>query len=133
MHRILLKSKIHRATVTEADVEYEGSIGIAPSLLDAADILEFEQVQIYDVTNGARFTTYAIRADREGEIKINGAAARLANPGDTIIIASYGHYSPEEAARHRPRIVKVDGRNRRKDGDRPRPAPTGAPLEAARR
>jgi len=113
MKRILLKSKIHRATVTAADVDYEGSISIPPSLLEAADIIEFEQVQVYDITNGSRFTTYAIRADREGDIQINGAAARLASPGDLVIIASYAEYSQDEAAVHRPRVVKVDGRNRK--------------------
>ena len=111
MQRFLLKSKIHRATVTAADLHYEGSISIAPSLLEAADILEFEQVQVYNISNGARFTTYAILGE-EGEVKVNGAAAHLARAGDRVIIASYASYPPAEAARHRPRIVKVDERNR---------------------
>jgi aspartate 1-decarboxylase len=112
MQRILLKSKIHRATVTAAELHYEGSISIGPALLDAADIAEFEQVQVYNVTSGARFTTYAIRAESEGEIKVNGAAAHLAKAGDRVIIASYANYAPEEAARHRPLLVRVDEANR---------------------
>jgi aspartate 1-decarboxylase len=112
MERILLKSKIHRATVTEADLHYEGSISIDPALLGAADILDFEQVQVYNVTNGNRFTTYAIRADRPGQIKVNGAAAHLAKAGDLVIVATYAGYSPREAARHRPIIVHVDRENR---------------------
>jgi aspartate 1-decarboxylase len=112
MERILLKSKIHRATVTDAELHYEGSISIDPDLLAAANIAEFEQVQVYNITNGNRFTTYAIRADGAGEIKVNGAAAHLATAGDQVIIASYANYTPEEAARHRPLLVKVDERNR---------------------
>ena len=112
MERILLKSKIHRATVTAADLHYEGSISIAPDLLKAANIVEFEQVQVYNITSGARFTTYAICAEGPGEIKVNGAAAHLAKAGDTVIIASYANYGPEEAARHRPFLVRVNGMNR---------------------
>lgn len=112
MERILLKSKIHRATVTAADLDYEGSISIDPDLMAAANIADFEQVQVYDVTNGERFTTYAIRADGPGEIKVNGAAAHLAKAGDLVIIASYANYSHEETARHKPFIVHVDERNR---------------------
>ena len=112
MERILLKSKIHRATVTAADLDYEGSISIDPDLMAAANIADFEQVQVYDVTNGERFTTYAIRADGPGEIKVNGAAAHLAKAGDLVIIASYANYSHEETARHKPVIVHVDERNR---------------------
>jgi len=111
MERILLKSKIHRATVTEADLHYEGSISIGPALLRAADITDFEQVQVYNITRGTRFTTYAIRADREGEIKINGAAAHLAKVDDLVIIASYANYSPEEAARHKPLLVLLGANN----------------------
>ncbi len=113
MQRILLKSKIHRATVTEADLHYEGSISVDPDLLDAADIVEFEQVQVYNVTTGARFTTYAIRSDEPGQIKVNGAAAHLASAGDLVIIASYAHYAAREARRHRPRVIRVDASNRR--------------------
>ena len=111
MERFLLKSKIHRATVTAADLHYEGSISIDPTLLKEADILEFEQVQVYNITNGARFTTYAITGERAGEIKINGAAAHLARAGDRVIIASYAGYSAEEARKHRPLLVRVDERN----------------------
>src|SRR5919108_1646513 len=103
MERILLKSKIHRATVTGADIHYEGSIAVDARLLDRAAIAEFEQVQVYNISNGERFTTYAIRAEPgSGEVTLNGAAARLAMPGDLIIIASFAQYSEEEAGRHRP-------------------------------
>jgi aspartate 1-decarboxylase len=113
MVRTFLKSKIHRATVTDANLEYEGSVTIDPELLEAADILEFEQVQIYDVTNGARFTTYAIPGrPGSGDICINGAAAHLARPGDTVIIASYAAYTDEEVEEHRPKLVYVDAENR---------------------
>ncbi|MBI4605658.1 MAG: aspartate 1-decarboxylase [Planctomycetes bacterium] len=113
MQRTLLKSKIHRAVVTGADLHYEGSVTLDPLLLEAADILEHEQVQIYDVTNGARITTYAIAgAPGEGEVQINGAAAHLVRAGDTVIIASYAQYTEAEAARHEPRRIRVDARNR---------------------
>jgi aspartate 1-decarboxylase len=111
MERILLKSKIHRATVTAADLHYEGSISVDPRLLLAADIVDFEQVQVYNITTGARFTTYAIPAEGSGEIKVNGAAAHLAKAGDRVIIASYAGYSPKEAARHQPLLVHVNERN----------------------
>lgn len=112
MERILLKSKIHRATVTAAELHYQGSISIDPELLRAADIIDFEQVQVYNITTGARFTTYAIRGDAPGVIQVNGAAAHLAKAGHQVIIASYAQYGPEEAARHRPLLVHVDGENR---------------------
>lgn len=113
MHRTLLKSKIHRATVTGAELHYEGSVTVDPLLLAAADVHEFEQVQIYDITNGARLTTYAIPGEPgEGEIRINGAAAHLVRPGDMVIIASYAQYTEVEAAKHQPRLVRVDARNR---------------------
>jgi len=129
--RILLKSKIHRATVTEADLDYEGSISIDPELLAAADITDFEQVQVYNVTNGARFTTYAIPAERPGEIKVNGAAAHLAKAGDLVIIATYASYAPEEVARHRPIQVHVDALNRMTPGLEPAAAREGAGLPPA--
>ncbi len=114
MQRTLLKSKIHRATVTGADLHYEGSVTVDPDLLEAADIGEHEQVQIYDVTNGARITTYAIAGEPGGgEIRINGAAAHLVGTGDTVIIASYALYTESEASVHAPRLVRVDSRNRR--------------------
>lgn len=125
MLRTLLKSKIHRATVTGADLHYEGSVTVDRSLLEAADIREFEQVQIYDVTNGTRLTTYAIPGERgEGEICINGAAAHLVRAGDIVIIASYAQFTEVEAARHEPKLIRVDERNRQVACERevPRPA-----------
>ena len=113
MHRTLLKSKIHRATVTDADLEYEGSITIDEDLMLAADLVEFEQVQIYDVTNGNRITTYVIRGESgSGTICLNGAAAHLVHPGDKIIICSYASMTPDELAEHRPQIILVDEDNR---------------------
>lgn len=113
MQRTFLKSKIHRATVTAADTEYEGSVTIDAELLEAADIREFEQVHVYDLTNGERLTTYAIRGvPGSGVVQVNGAAAHRVRPGDLVIIASYAAYSEAEAASHRPRIVRVDRKNR---------------------
>ena len=116
MRRTLLKSKIHRATVTEADLEYVGSITIDPLLLEAADVLVHERVEIYNITNGERFATYAIPGERgAGEICINGAAAHKARPGDLVIIASYAEYDGEELAGHEPKLVFVDEGNRQVD------------------
>jgi len=113
MQRTMLKSKIHRVTVTHAELHYEGSCAIDETLLDAADIHEYEQIQIYNIANGERFTTYAIRAARDsGIISVNGAAAHKANPGDLIIIASYGTYTELELARFEPELVYVDADNR---------------------
>ncbi len=113
MQRTMLKSKIHRATVTHAELHYEGSCAIDETLLDAANIHEYEQIQIYNITNGERFTTYAIRAQRgSGVISINGAAAHKANPGDLIIIATYAVYNELEMARFEPELVYVDADNR---------------------
>ncbi len=115
MRRTLLKSKIHRATVTEADLHYEGSVTIDVDLMRNADICEYEQVDILDITNGHRLTTYAIPAPAgSGEICINGAAAHLVRPGDMVIIVSYAEYEEEEVARHAPRIVVVDEQNRQR-------------------
>jgi len=112
MQRVMLKSKIHRATVTDANLGYEGSVAIDESLMEAAGIYEFEQVQIYDINNGNRLTTYAIKAERGGgAISINGAAAHLAKKGDLVIIASYSVYEEEEARNHTPLLIYVDGRN----------------------
>lgn len=111
MHRTFLRAKIHRATVTAADRDYEGSISIDRALCQAAGLLEFEQVDVYDITNGARFTTYVIYGG-PGQIQINGAAAHLARPGDHVIIAAYAALTPEEVARHRVRIVVADEHNR---------------------
>jgi aspartate 1-decarboxylase len=108
MQRVMLKSKIHRATITDSDLHYVGSITIDPDLLEAADILEHEQVHVVDVDNGARFETYTIAGERgSGEICVNGAAARLVHRGDTIIVISYGQYDEAELRRHTPRVVHV--------------------------
>jgi aspartate 1-decarboxylase len=110
MKRRMLKSKIHRATVTAADLNYIGSISIDPALLASADILEHEQVTVLDIDNGARFETYAIVGD-PGEICLNGAAARLVHVGDTVILLTYGDYEEHELSGHRPRVVHVDEKN----------------------
>lgn len=113
MQRTMLKSKLHRATVTHSELHYEGSCAIDETLLDAANIHEYEQIQIYNVTNGERFTTYAIRAERDsGIISVNGAAAHKANPGDLVIIATYAVYNELEMARYAPELVYVDADNR---------------------
>ncbi|MEW6415178.1 MAG: aspartate 1-decarboxylase [Pseudomonadota bacterium] len=113
MQRTMLKSKLHRATVTHAELHYEGSCAIDETLLDAANIHEYEQIQIYNVTNGERFTTYAIRAARDsGIISVNGAAAHKARPGDLVIIATYATYNEIELARYAPELVYVDAANR---------------------
>ncbi len=110
--RIMLRSKIHRATVTEANINYEGSITIDQKLMEAADILPYEQVQVLDLNNGARFDTYAIVGKRDsGEICINGAAARLAAPGDRVIILSYCHVDDDQAHHVIPKLVNVDAKN----------------------
>jgi aspartate 1-decarboxylase len=108
MRRAMLKSKIHRATVTDCDLHYVGSITIDPDLLEAADILEHEQVHVVDVDNGARFETYTIAGERgSGEIKVNGAAARLVHRGDTVIVISYAQYDEVDLERYEPRVVHV--------------------------
>ena len=108
--RIMLKSKIHRAHVTEANIDYEGSITIDARLMEAADILPYEQVQVLNINNGARFETYAIKGEK-GEICINGAAARLAVKGDIVLILSYRHVEDEEALSVEPKLVYVDENN----------------------
>ncbi|MGR7025175.1 aspartate 1-decarboxylase [Geodermatophilus sp. URMC 62] len=111
--RTMLKSKIHRATVTQADLHYVGSVTIDEDLLDAADLLPGEQVAIVDVTNGARLETYVIPGERgTGVIGINGAAAHLVHPGDLVILISYGLMDEAEVERHVPRVVHVDAANR---------------------
>lgn len=113
MTRTMLKSKLHRAHVTHSELHYEGSCAIDESLLEAADIREYEQIQIYNVSNGERFTTYAIRAQRgSGVISVNGAAAHKAAPGDIIIIATYARYNELELVRYAPNLVYVDAENR---------------------
>lgn len=112
MQRIMLKSKLHRVTVTHAELDYEGSCAIDETLLDAANIREYEQISIYNVSNGERFNTYAIRAARNsGIISVNGAAAHKAKPDDIVIIASYAHYSELELEKFSPQLVYVDKQN----------------------
>jgi aspartate 1-decarboxylase len=114
MQRVMLKSKIHRATVTDCDLHYVGSITIDPDLLEAADIFEHEQVHVVDVDNGARFETYTIAGERgSGAMKVNGAAARLVHRGDTIIVISYAHYDRSEMERYEPRVVHVQTKTNR--------------------
>jgi aspartate 1-decarboxylase len=116
MQRIMLKSKIHRATVTDANLDYEGSISVDEGLMESAGILPYEQVDIYNITNGERFRTYTITGERgSGEICINGAAAHRAKRGDIIIIASYAVLNEEAARRHTPVLVFVDSENRGKE------------------
>lgn len=116
MFLTLLKAKIHRATVTQADINYEGSISIDKSLIKAAGFFLHEQVDIYNITNGKRFTTYVIEAEEHsGIIQINGAAAHLVTPGDLVIICAYAHMDKEEAATHHPVVVLVDEQNRIKE------------------
>jgi aspartate 1-decarboxylase len=111
--RTMMKSKIHRASVTQADLDYVGSITLDAALMDAADLLEGEQVAIVDVTNGARMETYVIRGPRgSGIVGINGAAAHLVHPGDLVIIISYGVFEDAEARALEPRVVHVDAQNR---------------------
>lgn len=110
--RTMLKSKIHRATVTGADVNYEGSVTIDPVLMQASDILPYEQVHVVDVNNGARLVTYAIEGTLgRGEIVLNGAAARLVNEGDIVIILSYSQVAGADVEGHRPKLVYVDADN----------------------
>lgn len=109
MQRVMLKSKIHRATITASDLHYVGSITIDADLLEAADILEHEQVHVVDVDNGARFETYTIAGERgSGTVQVNGAAARLVHDGDTIIVISYAQYDQAEIAGYEPRVVHVE-------------------------
>jgi len=113
MQRIMLKSKLHRVHVTHSELHYEGSCAIDEELLEAANICEYEQISIYNVTNGKRFTTYAIRAERHsGIISVNGAAAHKAHPQDIIIIASFANYDEAELEKYSPQLVYVDNLNR---------------------
>jgi len=126
MTRTMLKAKIHRATVTEANVEYEGSITIDPELLEAADMLPYEQVDVLDVTNGARLQTYVIEGERgTGEICVNGAAAHLVKPHDLVIICSYVQVEEERCRGHEGIRVFVDHRNRAKEICGPSPVLAG--------
>lgn len=113
MQRTMLKSKLHRVRVTHSELHYEGSCAIDETLLEAADIREYQQIEIYNVTNGERFTTYAIRAERDsGIISVNGAAAHKADPGDIVIIATYAVYNEIELQKYAPQLVYVDEHNR---------------------
>lgn len=122
MRRRMMKSKIHRAVVTDANLHYIGSISLDPRLMELSDILEWEQVTIVDIDNGARFETYAI-VGNPGEVTLNGAAARLVHPGDKVIIITYADFEDAELANFTPRVVHVDEMNR--------PVPHNVALEAA--
>lgn len=112
MQVTLLKAKLHQARVTHAELEYDGSCAIDGALLDTAGVHEYEQIQVYNITNGERFVTYAIRAeDGSGVISVNGAAAHKASPGDRIIICSYAHFNSHEASLHKPTLVYLDEGN----------------------
>jgi aspartate 1-decarboxylase len=113
MRRTLFKSKIHRATLTGAHLDYEGSISVDRDLMDAAELVPYEKVQVLNLSNGVRLETYVIEGTRgSGEIQLNGPAARLGHAGDQVIIVSYAEYEEEEVATHAPAVVHVDARNR---------------------
>ncbi|WP_306356922.1 MULTISPECIES: aspartate 1-decarboxylase [unclassified Nocardia] len=134
MLRTMMKSKIHRATVTHADLHYVGSVTVDQDLLDAADLLEGEQVCIVDITNGARLETYVIAGERgSGVIGINGAAAHLVQPGDLVILIAYGMMDERELKSYEPRVVFVDDRNRQVElGSDPAHAPEDSGLTSPR-
>ncbi|MET8878466.1 aspartate 1-decarboxylase [Nocardia sp. NPDC004278] len=134
MLRTMMKSKIHRATVTHADLHYVGSVTVDQDLLDAADLLEGEQVCIVDIDNGARLETYVIAGERgSGVIGINGAAAHLVHPGDLVILIAYGMMDEQELKEYAPKVVFVDERNRPTDlGADPAHAPDGSGLVSPR-
>jgi aspartate 1-decarboxylase len=120
MQRKMLRGKIHRATITEANLHYQGSVTIDADLMEAADLIEFEQVEVWNITNGNRFSTYTILGERgSGTICINGAAAHKATTGDMVIIANFGWMSEDEARRHKPRVVLVDEANRIVEAEEP--------------
>lgn len=113
MQRVMLKSKLHRVTVTHSELEYEGSCAIDITLLKSANIKEYEQISIYNITNGERFNTYAIQAEKNsGIISINGAAAHKADPGDKLIIATFANYNEIELEKYQPLLVYVDTQNK---------------------
>lgn len=118
MTRFMMKSKLHRATVTETNLDYEGSLTIDTDLLEAADILPHEQIHVWDVTNGTRLVTYALPGDRgSGQVCVNGAGAHLIKTGDVVIIATFAEFEDVEAKWHQPRVLFLDGANR------PKPTP----------
>ncbi|HTM43500.1 MAG TPA: aspartate 1-decarboxylase [Polyangiaceae bacterium] len=120
----IFKSKLHRATVTHADLEYEGSVTIDADLMEAADILPFEAIHIWNITRGSRLMTYALEGPRgSGAICVNGAAAHLNRPGDLVILATFAEMTPEEARTHKPSVVRVDPHNRIVDVSEERPGP----------
>jgi aspartate 1-decarboxylase len=116
MFRTMMKSKIHRATVTGADLNYIGSITLDPVLMELADLMEHEQVHVLDIDNGARFETYAIKGG-PGDVILNGAAARLVHPGDRVIVITYAQYDEAELEAYEPKVVHVDARNRPTDAE----------------
>ena len=119
MQRRMLKAKIHRATVTETNLEYEGSLTIDGDLLEAADILPFEEIHVWDVTNGSRLTTYAMEGERgSGVVCVNGAGAHMIRRGDLVIVATYTTLEEKLAKTHRPSVVLVDESNRAKERDK---------------
>jgi len=138
MQRRMFLAKIHRATVTEADLDYEGSVTLDADLMAAAGILDHEELHVWNLTRGTRLVTYAIAGPAgSGTVCVNGAAAHLVQPGDLVILATYGEMSEEEARSHRPRIVRVDPANRivGTESERPGPQPPrqeGAPAGSAR-
>jgi len=116
MQRMMLRAKLHRVTVTEADLEYEGSCGIDEDLLDASDMREFERIELYNINNGERFSTYIIKAARgSGAISLNGAAARKAHVGDLLIICTYGPMSEADVKTFVPKVILVDNKNKIKE------------------
>lgn len=124
MHRQLFKSKIHRATITQADLDYEGSMTIDEDLLEAADILEYEAVHVWNVTRGTRLMTYALKGERgSGVMCMNGAAAHLNKPGDLVIVATFANFDEETARTHVPNVVFVDEHNRIKTKGKEVPGP----------
>jgi aspartate 1-decarboxylase len=116
--RTLFKSKIHRATVTHADLDYEGSVTIDADLMERAEVLPYEEIHLWNVTRGSRVVTYALPGERgSGVVCVNGAAAHLNRPGDLVILATFALYTEAEARTHRPKVVVVDAKNRVRDGD----------------
>jgi aspartate 1-decarboxylase len=138
MRRRMFLAKIHRATVTHADLDYEGSVTIDEDLMDAAGMLEHEEVHVWNVTRGTRLVTYTLRGPRgSGVVCINGAAAHLMKPADLVILATYGEMDEDEARRHVPRVVRVDAKNRKIGMEPERPGPqmprhleVGAPQDS---